>query len=781
MTTPVWNRAGRDTSARSRPTAGESAGARIRRLLARFIGAGYIAYLVVTVAESGRQSAPVASWWTVAALMLAVAPGVLLLTASFRSGVAAGRWIRISAVWAVAGYVAAALIWFTAWTGDGVADSSSSTWLVRFSGLVGLCAALILRPVQAIVVQAVVTAMSSIINQSGVDSAEPLWPRIAAETLWAWGFSGVFVAATVAAVRTSYVLDATKDSVARSAAAHAAQAARARERAKFDALVHDRVIAVLLDAARTTTPSRLPAQAMSALSALDGLTAATASTGNDVVTADVIVDRLRSMTNELDSAVAVSTDTVARADWSYPAEAVDAVMDATTEAVRNSLLHAGDAAPPHVTLTANPNHILVVVIDHGRGFEPSTVDPARFGVAGSIAGRMHQIPGGRAEIVTGLGSGTSVRLHWNRPAPASATSTGGNHSAGVGLPAAAGQGILDVVGLRSRWSRTVAAVFVACAAVAALTSISAGMHPLSALTSLVLLAVGVGSVAIPGGDVLARRWTAVCMATVPLQIIAAATGLAGPVADPVGNAASISGGLVVCAFLCVRGRAGWAWLCQLIACAIYTGWVIDAGSPVSEISQIVAPSIGVMVIATVFSALLRPAAREIFLLRVAQTAQVVETAADDAANAERRRQTERLDQLARPALKRICDAAPLSQTDKHKILLLEARLRDSIRAPGLDIPALTDAVWTARDRGVTVTLLDDGALDELASKTIAQLHHSIVEHVYSAHAGTTMTIRIAPPKREYLATVTITTDSGRNSRHEYDHTATLLTNHNGRP
>lgn len=57
---------------------------------------------------------------------------------------------------------------------------------------------------------------------------------------------------------------------------------------------------------------------------------------------------------------------------------------------------------------------------------------------------------------------------------------------------------------------------------------------------------------------------------------------------------------------------------------------------------------------------------------------------------------------------------------------------------------------------MTFTLLDDGALDELSSKIIAQLNYSIVEHVDSAHVGTTMTIRIALPERGYLATVTIT-------------------------
>jgi hypothetical protein len=758
----------------------ESEGARLRRLLSRFIGAGYAAYLFTAVVETSRRTASVQQWWTPTAVAVAVVPGLVLLAASFLSGAVAERWIRAAAVCAVAGYAVAAVGWLPAWTGDFVADSSSSTWLVRFSGLVGLCAALVFKPVPVVGVQALATALSSIVNQTGLVSAQPLWSRVAVETVWAWGFSGVFVAAAVMAVRTSHVLDDTKESVARTAAATAAQTARDRERAKVDALVHDRVIAVLLDAARTTTPHRLPDQARAALSALDELTAVHVSgvTADGGVTAVDLCTGLRSVITEVDCGVVVSTRTVADLDCLFPIEAVSAVLGATAEAVRNSVLHAGGNTAPQISLIAQPDHIGVVITDKGRGFEPSRVDPGRLGVAGSIAGRMELIPGGTAEVVTGLGSGTSVRLGWTRPSPASrAVSSLGYSPRPRSVyeetePEA--RGITDVIGLRSRSARTVAAVFVLCAAVTAVASVLAGMHPLSAAASTAVLAVGVGAVVLPGGDVLARQWTAVCAVTVPLQIIAAAAGLTEPVPDPVGNAAAVSGGVVVCAFLCVRGRVGSAWLGQMIACVVYTGWVIGYGSPVSAVSQVVVPSIGVMIMATVFAALLRPAAREIFVLRAEQTAQAAHIAGVEAAAQERRTQIARLDELARPALRRIREHPNLSDSDKRTMLLLEARLRDGIRARGFDTPAVTDAVWRARDRGATVTLFDDGALDDASTYTVAQLHHTIVEQVDSVDAGAVMTIRIAPPRREYLATVTIITASGRNTRREYDHAANLV-------
>ncbi|WP_052073749.1 ATP-binding protein [Rhodococcoides fascians] len=759
----------------------EGGGTRIRRLLARFVGAGYAAYLVSAIVESGRQTAPVRDWWTPAAVALAVVPGLVLLAASFGSGAAAQRWRRTAAVWAVVGYAVAAVSWLAAWTGDGVADSSTSTWLVRFSGLAGLCAALVFRPVQAILVQAVATAAASVINQTGLISARPLWPRILTETLWAWGFSGVFVAAAVMAVHTSRVLDATESSVTLAAATTAARTARARERTKFDALLHDRVIAVLLDAARTTTPHRLPAQARSALSALDELSATTGSDTADIAV-DVVVERLRSTMRDLDPAVEVSHDREGDAAARYPGEVVRAILDAAAEAVRNSLLHAEGDAPPTVAMTANSDRLRVVITDRGRGFDPSAVDPGRLGVVRSIAGAMGQIPGGRSQIVTALGEGTSVRLGWDRPELTSTPATSPNHRRSPTSTRRQNRspdpGIADVVGLRSRWTVTVSGVFLACAAVAAAASITAGMQPASALASLTLLALGVGAVALPAGDVLGRRWTAVCAASAPLQIVAAAAGLAEPISDPVANAASVSGGLVVCGFLCVRGRVGAAWLVQALSWAIYVWWVIGTGSDLSAVAQVVVPSTGVMVMATVFAALLRPAAQEIFVLRAARTRHAAETAAVDAAMDERLTQIARLDGLARPALDRICENPTLSSTDRHTMLLLEARLRDSIRARALDTPALTDAVWNARARGATVSLFDEGALNDVGPDTVALLIGSITDHVDTADAGMKMTIRIAPPHREYLATITITTASGHDNRYEFDHTGAPLAAHN---
>lgn len=764
-----------------RPTGG---GARIRRLLARFVGAAFVAFLAVTIAESGRPAAPTASWWSPIAAVIVIGPGLVLFALTFGTGPGSERWIRAAAIAAAVGYAAAMVGWLLAWTGETVSGVSSS-WLLPFSGLIGLCAALVWRPGRVAAVQVITTACSSMINQMALTSPQLLWQRVGAETVWALGFSGIFVAAAIMAMHTSRILDATEETAAEDAAGDAARTARARERTKFDALVHDQVIAVLLEAGRTDAPQHLPAHARSALHALDALTAPTHPTvphklgapcrGAGAVSAREVVERLDTHLTGIESAVSISVGGIDDLGQTYPVDALSAITAAAAEATRNSLLHAGINALPSVTLDITAEQIRVVVSDAGKGFDPLTVQPGRLGVTGSIDGRMREIPGGRSHIVTGVGAGTSVELIWTRPAADTndvapepsreQQAEGRRHSR---------ENVSGIVGVRTRWAMIVAAGFLACAAVAAANSVHVGMAPGPAAGSLILIALGIGVVAAAGNDPIGHAAAAVCAGIAPLLIVVAALGVHEPVADPLRSAAAVSGGLVVCAFLCVRGRARWAWLGYLAACAVYAAWSIDTGHGLLPAVQVLIPGVGVMIVASVFTALLRPAVNDIYALRAEHAHRQARYAAENATQEERRHQSERLDRLARPTLERITQHPELSAADRHHAILLEARLRDNIRAAILDTPALTAAVWNARTRGMTVTLLDNGGLDNAEPDIVARLQHSITDLVNAADAGT-MTIRIAPPQRTHLATLTIHGGSTSGSvRYEFDHTAAVI-------
>jgi signal transduction histidine kinase len=109
-----------------------------------------------------------------------------------------------------------------------------------------------------------------------------------------------------------------------------------------------------------------------------------------------------------------------RVSVSVPAEPVlldAAVADELLAAVANALdnveAHAGPEANAYVLLEDLGASVTVSVRDDGVGIPEGRLDEAvgegRVGVAKSIVGRMNSL-GGRAELITGPGSGTEWEL-----------------------------------------------------------------------------------------------------------------------------------------------------------------------------------------------------------------------------------------------------------------------------------------------------------------------------------------------------------------------------------
>jgi signal transduction histidine kinase len=94
-----------------------------------------------------------------------------------------------------------------------------------------------------------------------------------------------------------------------------------------------------------------------------------------------------------------------------PAEAVEAVGEATREALNNVARHAG-VGSCWVTATWEDGTMTVRVVDRGQGFDPRQ-QPDGFGLGRSIRERMHAA-GGSARVSAAPGAGTSVELSWPR-------------------------------------------------------------------------------------------------------------------------------------------------------------------------------------------------------------------------------------------------------------------------------------------------------------------------------------------------------------------------------
>jgi signal transduction histidine kinase len=85
-----------------------------------------------------------------------------------------------------------------------------------------------------------------------------------------------------------------------------------------------------------------------------------------------------------------------------------ALVAATREAMVNAAKH-GRASTISLYAEVEPHSITVFVRDRGVGFDLATVGHDRHGVRGSIIGRMRRY-GGQADIRTGPGEGTEIRL-----------------------------------------------------------------------------------------------------------------------------------------------------------------------------------------------------------------------------------------------------------------------------------------------------------------------------------------------------------------------------------
>jgi hypothetical protein len=93
-----------------------------------------------------------------------------------------------------------------------------------------------------------------------------------------------------------------------------------------------------------------------------------------------------------------------------PAGAAQAIASATAEALENVARHAATGAATVLAISDGPA-VTVRIIDEGRGFDPARVPPGRFGLRESITGQLARA-GGRAEIDSRPGAGTTITLVW---------------------------------------------------------------------------------------------------------------------------------------------------------------------------------------------------------------------------------------------------------------------------------------------------------------------------------------------------------------------------------
>lgn len=229
-------------------------------------------------------------------------------------------------------------------------------------------------------------------------------------------FGGAVITIVIVFRRASSAVDEAQSAALFRHSQAATQDAISRERVRVDALVHDSVLAALLEAARSTTPEAMDLSAKLAEEALGHLEAAAEVSSSTVEwnAASDLPDRLERAVGQLGGDVSMRIG--ALDGRMLPIAVSDALHSAAMQAVVNSLQHAGDDAARWITVQAVGSHgIRVEVGDTGVGFLSDKLPGARLGLRlglrVSIIERVAAI-GGVAEIDSSPGEGTIVTLDW---------------------------------------------------------------------------------------------------------------------------------------------------------------------------------------------------------------------------------------------------------------------------------------------------------------------------------------------------------------------------------
>ncbi|MCW4354215.1 hypothetical protein ONR57_12985 [Hoyosella sp. YIM 151337] len=325
--------------------------------------------------------------------------------------------------------------------------------------------------------------------------------------------------------------------------------------------------------------------------------------------------------------------------------------------------------------------------------------------------------------------------------------------------------IRDLIGIRTAFGVGLSAAFCLAGLGSALSNPAGVRHMAVVVAAWVILAAAVAGVVWLPGDPLPTRFALPLTLAAPVSAVLVVSQLPVPPA----NAGQLWFHMMMIAylvFMCVRGAVGCAWLGIITASIVVVVWtgVTDQGFVTGLVWTL--PNLPPLLMATVFTYKVRPVARTISALRYEANQRAAQQAAALAASDERDRRLADVDALVRTMLEHIASGTPLTAADREECLLLDAELRDGIRGSSLVDHHVIAAARAARQRGVCVTLLDDGGLDA-GNEVLAGIVRSQLCAMLDAAQSGSVAARVLPPGRPILATV-LARDGERENRIEVD-------------
>ncbi|MGN6324439.1 sensor histidine kinase [Pseudolysinimonas sp.] len=375
--------------------------ARVDAAVSRSAGAIGIVFFLQSAPVLFGQLHDTTPVWTGVVIALIVLSLLAALVASV-----AGRFVQYATV----AFAAVFLVVMLSWPFAVVHPNGDSPWFYYLMTVATGMAAIGLSVQSATVyLFAVPTLYAALRLTSAGGGLSPL--KVTLDSVYSLMLGGaILILVTMLRSASSHVDAAQATALDRYSIAVRQHATEA-ERVRVDAIVHDSVLTTLLTAARAYDPEAKAFAASQAAAAIAHLREAALVTPDDgsVVRIALVADGIRDAVKQLAAPFAVS---IARlGPRAIPSVAGEAMHAAAVQAAVNSVNHAGPDAHRSLRITDHDGALHVEIIDDGVGFEPARVPRERLGVRVSIIERLANA-GGRADIRTAPGAGTTIELVW---------------------------------------------------------------------------------------------------------------------------------------------------------------------------------------------------------------------------------------------------------------------------------------------------------------------------------------------------------------------------------
>lgn len=190
----------------------------------------------------------------------------------------------------------------------------------------------------------------------------------------------------------------------------------------------------------------------------------------------------------------------------------------------------------------------------------------------------------------------------------------------------------------------------------------------------------------------------------------------------------------------VRRRPWWAWIGLALAAVSVAAWI----GPLPALSLGLVGSVVWVAAAQLLMISLDRAARDTAQLAELQQAASAWQASQAGRQRERRVQVQRALQTAGPILGRTIETGGnLRAAEKVEARLAEGRLRDELRGPRLLDDTVREELEAARRRGITVTMFDEGGLEDLVEEQLTAIRAELANILHSASSAR-LIIRTSP-------------------------------------